>query len=286
MSKPLLVLSFLFLISCFNLNSQSIDSVSINFGSNSNIGRYADINGAKLYFEVYGSGSPLLLIHGGLGSIAEFKSNITDLSKYFKVIVLDNRGYGRSNNPIDSLSYRLLTEDAKKFIEYLNLDSVNICGFSDGGIIGLYLAALYPEMVKKVIASGANYKLLDPEPSDPAKDFLSEQNVKTDSFWIQFRKEYIASNPEPDKFEKHIQQIRRMWYRDPYISKKDFIKIKAPIFLLFGDRDIIPLEHGLEMYRLLPSETTQLCILPKTSHFTFSERSLMINKLIVEFLKH
>ncbi len=262
--------------------AQEATRESIVYGSNKTAGHYADLDGTKLYYESYGTGIPLLLLHGGLGSINDFEKNIPEFSKHFRVIAVDSRGYGRSNNPFDSLSYELLTNDMIHLIDTLKLDSVYVCGFSDGGIVALYMAAKYPEKVRKVVASGANYALI----SAPSEDFMGRDKVKTDTFWMPFRANYAASNPNPEKFDDHIQMIRKMWSSIFCIPKGDFVKINVPVLLLFGDRDLIPLKHGLEMFDLLPEKTTQLCILPHSNHFLFSQRSELVNGIVIDFLKN
>jgi pimeloyl-ACP methyl ester carboxylesterase len=267
-------------LECFSQNKQ--EKQTVIYGSNLQAGKYADIKGARLYYETYGTGLPLLLIHGGYKSIIDFKDNIPILAQHFKVIAVDSRGYGRSSSTLDSMSYELLTDDMAQFLTYLNLDSVYVCGFSDGGIVALYLAAKYPVMVKKVFASGANYLVtgLNQNKSD---NTLNTEKVNNSVFWNSIKNQYIQLNPNPEKFDRHIQLIRRMWNHNPCIPKKILTKIVVPVFLLYGDRDIIPLEQGLAIYRLLPGKTTQLCILPNTTHYTFSEKANLVNDLLISF---
>ena len=192
-------------------------------------------------------------------------------------------GYGRSINMIDSISYELLTDDMEQLIGSLKLDHVNVCGFSDGGIVALYMAAKYPKSVGKVFVSGANYMVIGPT-SSKANETIDIQKINNSPFWRSIKEKFVKLNPHPETFERHVQLINRMWNHNPCIPRKDFVKINVPVFLMFGDRDIIPLEHGLEMYRLLPGKTTQLCILPNTSHFTFSEKPDFVNDLLISFL--
>jgi pimeloyl-ACP methyl ester carboxylesterase len=278
---PILVL----LITSFQLFGQGKNNPTINYGSNLEIGKYADLNGLKLYYEEYGNGEPLLLIHGGLGSINDFENNINELSKHFHLIAVDSRGYGRSNNPLDSLSYDLLTDDMIGLLNHLKIDSTNILGFSDGGIIGLNMASKYPDRVIRVVASGANYLLEGIDIVDFANNLMTPDNVKTNNFWIPFREKYNQLNPNPEKFDFHIQHAKKMWLTEIYIPEDRFKKIKQPVLLIFGDHDTVKLEHGLQMFRLLPEKTAQLCILPGGGHLVFLEEYEIINNLIVKFLK-
>lgn len=258
------------------------DNQGIIYGSNQLAGKYVTIPGAKIYYEVYGSGPTLLMLHGGYGSISDFANNIPELSKYYTVIAVDTRGYGRSTNLLDSMSYELLTDDMEHFLGLLKLDSIYVCGFSDGGIVAIYLAAKYPKRVKKVFASGANYLVAD-NSQNKANETLDQEKIKASPFWRTIKTQYVQLNPNPEKFERHVQLIHKMWYHNPCIPKNDLIKIGSPVFLLYGDRDLIPLEQGLAMYRILPGKTTQLCILPNTSHFTFSEKPKLVSELLISF---
>jgi pimeloyl-ACP methyl ester carboxylesterase len=262
----------------------NINTSSIPYGSNKNNGKYAEINNLKLYYETYGSGTPLLLLHGGLGSINDFEKNIAELSKSYKVIAVDSRGHGRSSNPSDSLSYELMTDDMIDFLDYLNIDSINIVGYSDGGVIGLYMAAKYPSRVINVISSGANYLAEGLISNEFQEITMSVENVKTLQYWKKKREQYSKLNPNPDKFDSHIQLTRQMWQRSIYIPKHEFVNIKNRILLIYGDRDFVSLEHALEMFQLLPSKTTQLNIFPNTGHSVFTQKAKNANKLIFDFL--
>lgn len=285
MKYYLIFIAVIFL--CYNYKSygQEKSEKTILYGSNASVGKYAEIGELKLYYEIYGKGSPLLMIHGGLGSISDYQKSISELSNHFQVIAVDSRGHGRSSNPTDSLSYELLTDDMIDFLDYLKIDSVNIVGFSDGGVVGLYMATKYPERVIKVVASGANYLVEGMNSLEFPEVMMSSENVKSLDFWKHFRQEYSEKNPNPEKFDSHIQATRKMWLTDPYIPLNHLIKISDPILLVYGDRDVISLEHAIEMYRLLTPETTQLCIFPNTDHFVFEKKSKEVNQVIIDFVK-
>jgi pimeloyl-ACP methyl ester carboxylesterase len=129
----------------------------IDYGSNPAAGKYVDVNDIKVYYEVYGEGEPLLLLHGNGGSIENFTYQIPELSKHFKVIAVDSRAQGRTSDSDQEISYALMASDMSELIDKLNLGKVNVVGWSDGGNIGLELAYAHPDKVLKVITVGANY---------------------------------------------------------------------------------------------------------------------------------
>ncbi|MGE5498487.1 MAG: alpha/beta fold hydrolase, partial [Syntrophothermus sp.] len=138
-----------------NLPAQTNPAV-IDYGNNKMAGSFLTINGVKLYYEVYGNGAPLVLIHGNGGNIGYMRPQIEFFSKNYKVIIMDCRGRGKSELGKDSLTYIQMTKDIADLLNYLHLDSTYIVGRSDGGIIALLMAIYYPDKVKKAVAFAAN----------------------------------------------------------------------------------------------------------------------------------
>ncbi len=272
-----LKLKFIFIIlltfSCISFGQD------INHGSNQ--GKYIKLDNTNIYYEEYGSGMPILLLHGGFGSIHDFHKVIPKFAKHFKVIAVDSPGHGRSEQS-DSLSFELMADYYSKMIDLLKLDSVYVIGYSDGGITGLLLAEKRPDIVKKVIASGANSRMdaLKPEILDYLKlinpSFI-ETNLKE---WLE---DYRSKSPEKDKWEKFITDITKMYSQDTLITDQTLSNIKAKTLLVFGDRDAIKLEHGIELYQKISG--SQLCILPNTPHEVFSANPDLISNIGIEFLK-
>lgn len=149
--------AFFFILPAVFLNAQQKDSIS--YGNNSKAGNYASIRGIKMYYEIYGTGQPLLIIHGNSGSIADFEAQIPYFSKKYKVIVADSRDHGNTLDTLhmdDSLSYEMMADDYAALLSHLKIDSAFVLGWSDGGINGILLAMRHPEKVKKLAITGAN----------------------------------------------------------------------------------------------------------------------------------
>ena len=126
------------------------------YGRNPAVGKYADIRGFKMYYETYGKGEPLLIIHGNGGSINNFLYQIPYFAQNYQVILADSRAQGKSVDPSDSLSYEMMTDDLNALLDQLGLKSCYVIGWSDGGINGLLLAIRHPDKVKKLAVTGAN----------------------------------------------------------------------------------------------------------------------------------
>lgn len=149
------LLAFVLLISFeYTMAQTAIDTNA--FGKNEVVGKYLDVNGIKMYYEIYGQGEPLLMIHGNGGSISNFENQIPYFSKKYKVIAVDSRAKGKSEDLQDSLSFEMMADDFSALLDKLHVDSCYVLGWSDGGINGLLLAMRHPEKVKKLAITGAN----------------------------------------------------------------------------------------------------------------------------------
>ena len=254
----------------------------IEFGSNN--GRVININGKNIYYEEYGQGIPLLLLSGGgiNRSIRDFRKCIPELSKHYRVIAPDTPGQGRSEQT-DSLSYDLLTDFMSQLIDSLKIDSCYVMGWSDGAIVSLLLAERRADKIKKVVAVGANNGIrgfnLDGFPADsvkpPSLDWWAKANEK-DIEW------YSTLTPKKDWRKMH-NNIAKMVYRKEYFPPSVYNSINIPVTIVIGDRDMISIEHGLEMHRLI--KNSQYCVLPNTTHEVFDERPDLINKIASDFFK-
>ena len=271
------VFFLLFFVSIYSLpiNSQT----KINYGSNK--GKYISIDNTKIYYEEYGKGIPLLLLHGGLGSIADFQLVIDELSKHYHVIAADRPGHGRSEQA-DSLSYQLMADYTSKMIDIMKLDSVYVLGWSDGGTTALILTLDRKDKVKKVLVSGANISLSGL--TQDAQNFLPyftpeyvEKEMK------EQLTEYQSKSPQKDKWKKFVNDIQKLWMTKTIIPEEKLKLITIPTTIVLGDHDGVALEHGIQMFRLI--NKSSFCVLPATTHYVFNERPELINKIALEFFK-
>lgn len=255
----------------------------IEFGSDN--GSVISINGKNIYYEEYGKGTPLVLLSGGgiNRSIKDFGKCIPILSKHFRVIAPDTPGQGRSDQT-DSLSYDLLTDFMSQLIDSLKIDSGYVMGWSDGAIVGLQLANRRADKIKKVIAVGANNGIR----GFVIPDGFSLDSVKPPSleYWATQNKEdierYNMLTPKKD-WRKVVTNMNMMVYQKEYFPTSVYSGINIPVMIVLGDRDMISIEHGLEMYRLI--KNSQYCVLPNTTHEVFDERPDLISQVAIDFFK-
>lgn len=236
----------------------------------------APVNGIQMYYAVYGSGPPVLLIHGGLGYSDVWGGQVADLSKDHMVIVADSRGHGRSTRNANPFSYDLMSSDYLALLDYLKIDKTALVGWSDGGIIGIDIAIHHPERLTKVFAQAANTKIDGVKP-----DVL--QN-KTFAGYIEKAGEvYRKISPTPGEYDAFVEQISGMWASEPNWTDDDLKKIKTPIAIVLGDHDeAITREHTDYMAKTIPG--AKLVILDNASHFAMLQDPAGYNKAVRDFI--
>ena len=251
----------------------------IKYGSNN--GQYVTIKGTKVYYEEYGKGIPLLLLHGGLGNVRDFSMIIPKLSEKFRVIIPDAPGLGRSEYAKNPLSYQLLADYQSELIDKLKLDSLYVMGWSDGGNTALLLAHKRPEKVKKMIPVGANYTL-----KGTTEEGMVETKNISDILWVESHLQnwitYYQSLSNKD-WKRYITEIKTMWLEEQYFPKSVLESIKISTLIVYGDRDMYSLEHGIEIHNAI--KNSQFCVIPNCSHDVFYEKPEIITKIAIDFFE-
>jgi len=241
-----------------------------NYGANKRIGKYCNINGIKIYYETYGTGEPLLLLHGNGQSIVDFNKQIPELARYYRVIAVDTRAQGKSiDNDSSKLSYDIFASDMKALLDSLNLKKVNVLGWSDGGNTGLIMAIKYPDYVGKLVVMGVN---LNPTENAVEKSMLN-----------QLKKDLKKLQQKQDTESKQMTRLLLMLSTEPNINVEDLHTISAKTLVLAGEKDVIKAEHT----RLIASNISgsQLIIFKKQTHMVPNENPLLFNETVLNFLK-
>lgn len=271
------MIMFKFLLLFITLSFPFLGSGQINYGSNN--GKYITIKGTKVYYEEYGKGIPLLLLHGGFGSIHDFQKVIPELSKQFRVIAMDDPGQGRSEQT-DSISYQLYADYCSEFIDLMKLDSAYVIGFSDGGNTALLLSHDRHDKVKRVVTSGADANTSGYQ----AGEIEWIENLTLDSAKI-YLKDWIAdykrNSPNKNNWEKAFLDLKKMWLTEVVITNEKLSEIKSRFLIVLGDKDAQTLEHGIFLYRKIKG--SEFCVLPNTTHEVFKEKPELINKIVINF---
>lgn len=238
------------------------------------------VNGIELYFETFGSGAPLLLLHGGGATIESWFAQIPEFSKKFKLIVPDSRGHGRTNDAAGPIDFALLASDFEALLDHLGIESAMIVGWSDGGVIGLEMAMRRPDLVAKIVAFGAHAR---PEGMTP--EFKAEVETFTpESFPAILSEGYKALSPDgPEHWPVVFGKLKTMWLTQPDYQDDQLRSIRCPVLLLVGETDIVREEESRRMASLIPK--ARLKILKGTSHYAPVEVPEVVNGEIIGFLE-
>lgn len=251
---------------------------------------HADLNGLKMYYEVYGEGDPLVLLHGSFMNIPLNWSHIIPrLSKGRKVIVAEMQGHGRTKDIPRELSYEGMADDVSGLLSHLKIDSADILGYSMGAGVAFQFAVRHPEQVRRLVILSGTYAhdgwWADAEASFGT--FTPEMFEGT-----PIRKQYDSLGNDPTKFGEFVKKVISIDLK-PYDWSKEVKKIQAPIFMAIGDADGVRYEHALELFRAkgggkmgdmhgLPK--SRLAILPGTTHIGIMQRTDWLMPMISDFL--
>ncbi|MEO6458346.1 MAG: alpha/beta hydrolase [Chloroflexia bacterium] len=252
-------------------------------------GRYIQANGLNIHYEEYGKGEPLILLHGGTATLQSWQEHIPQFAEHFRVIALDSRGHGKTNNPDGELIYSKMADDVAAFIQALDLNKPFVFGYSDGGQITLELGMRYPALTSALVLGGACYRFpeqyfealkgfgVDKPGTVP---FNFERLQTEDPDWVQTLKTEHARIDDPDYWKILMEQISRLWWNVQDYRVEDLQKITAPTLILQGDRDEgVDVEQAVEMYRGIPN--AELAVLPNASHRQLDGLS---NSIVIDFL--
>ena len=236
----------------------------------------ANVNGISLRYAVYGQGSPVILLHGGLANLDYWGHQINALKSRHTVIAMDSRGHGRSTRDARPYGYDLMADDVIGLMEVLKVPKADIVGWSDGGILSLDLAIRHANRVGKVFAFAANTV-----PSGVKDDV--EKNPTFAAFIQRARQEYEKYSATPREYDSFLEQISKMWASEPNWTDAQLKAITAAVQVVDGDHDeAIKLEHTEYIAATIPG--AGLLILPNTSHFAFLQDPDLFNYAVQHFL--
>ncbi|MDN3658161.1 alpha/beta hydrolase [Ferruginibacter paludis] len=250
---------------------------AIQYGNNPKTGHYATVGDAKIYYEVYGKGKPLVIFHGGIfGSTYEMHQFIDSLSKKYQVIAVSTRGHGKSYLGTEAITYEQKANDVMAVINAVTKDSVIVLGFSDGGYAGYKLASMYPGTVKKLIAIGAT----ELYPRLRNFSFDVQQAVALDS--VYWKQQYNLM-PEPQRLQEMFTKLGSM-YNKLTLDSAFFQTIQCPTLVMAGDKDGgNPPQRVVHTAQMIPHSLVG--VIPNCGHGVFLENFPAVWACVVPFLK-
>ncbi|HTV78103.1 MAG TPA: alpha/beta hydrolase [Steroidobacteraceae bacterium] len=255
------------------------------YGSNPDAGGYFQHEGLKLYYEVYGAGPDLLLIHGNASSIWGMKPQIEYFSRHYRVIVMDSRDHGRSADAPGPLTFEAMADDLAALLDHVHAGPALVLGYSDGGIQALLLGLRHPGKVAKIAAMAAN---LNPH------GYVPTPSARAGGRIVQIIKPPVANlrivrmirrrlSAEPAYLPARARRVAALDREQPHIKPSALHGIKAPTLVLAADHDLIADGHTLEIYHHIPNG--QLAIFPNATHAIPFEDPQLFNETVDRFFR-
>jgi pimeloyl-ACP methyl ester carboxylesterase len=244
---------------------------TVKYGANPTAGRTFTHDGVKLYYETYGTGEPLLLVHGNGSSIGELQAQIEYFRKRYKVIAMDARDHGKSGDSPGKITYEKMTADLAALLDHLQTGPVYVLGWSDGGIEALMLGMHYPEKVKKIASMAANL--------NPSQEAIYPETIELVKSLLSGMPAAERQTPEG----KRELKVTQMMLDEPHIDPKALEAIAAPTLVLAGDHDLIRDEHTLDIFHHIPN--SQLCIFPNATHMIPYDDPVLFNGTVERFFR-
>ena len=242
----------------------------VQYGKNARAGHTVAVNGIKLYYETYGQGEPLLLLHGNGQSISAFNGQIPELAQHYQVIAVDTRAQGQSTTNGQTLTYDLFAEDMSALLTALHIPAANVVGWSDGGNTGLSLALHHPQQVKRLVTMGANLWADTMAVTAATIKEVRQGKMQTTLLW------------PINKQARKMRPLMVLLLNYPRMKATDLAGISAPTLVLAGEKDLIKDAHSRLIASSIPHGQVQ--ILPGLTHYAPQEAPAVFNAAVLGFL--
>lgn len=249
------------------------------------VGAYAPVNGLQMYYEVHGSGRPVVLLHGGLLTIdLSFGAMLPALAATRQAIGVELQGHGRTADTDREYALEHLADDIAALLDHLGIERADLFGFSLGGMVALQVAMRRPERVDRLLLAATHYRPdgYHPEIRDP-QAHPGSTRMPTEADFRLMQETYARVAPEPDHFEVFAAKASAMVTAYEGVADDDLRAIRSPTLLLVGDTDFVLVEHAAQMHDLIPQ--SQLAVLPGTTHMGLLQRTDLVIPMVESFLQ-
>ena len=286
-----LVFTAVLFTDCFAQNPVSKPQKIENKKSTLAITGYAPVNGLNMYYEIHGTGKPLVLIHGAYSAIgSSFGKLLPTLAKTRQVIAMELQGHGRTADIDRPITYEQLADDVAALLRYLKIENADLFGYSMGGGVALQAAIRHPALIRKLVIASASYNTEGWYPELIAMIPTLTPEVFEGS---PFKNEYDSLAPNPKNWPRLVDKLKQLDTTNYNWRPRTIQSIQAPALIIIGDSDAIRPEHALQMFKLfgggvfgdiagLPN--SQLAVLPGTTHVGVVMRSELLLSMIPAFL--
>jgi pimeloyl-ACP methyl ester carboxylesterase len=242
------------------------------------VGEYVNAGGVRTYYEVYGEGEPLVLLHGGLATAESWVMQVPALAEGYRVYVPERRGHGRTPDAAGPITYEMMAADTAAFLDGTGTGAANLVGWSDGAVVGMLVALRRPELVRKLVVIGQYFNFEGEVP-----EFRAMIDYWGTDLPEELHEVYDRVSPDgPEHFPVVLEKMMRMWREEPDLAFSELAGVRAPVLLMQGDDDIVKVEHSAALAATLPE--AQLAVVPGSSHMAPLEKPVLVNQLILDFL--
>jgi pimeloyl-ACP methyl ester carboxylesterase len=249
-------------------------------------GDYLDAGGVHTYYEVAGQGEPLLLLHGGFSTIESWGAQTPALAERYRVYLPERRGHGRTPDVEGPTGFDIMASDTVAFMDALEISSAHLVGWSDGGNVGLEIALVRPDLVRKlvIIGAGDDFDIVQPEGPRYTADLRAQaQHLTPGALPPMLREAYEQLSPDGvNHFPVVFDKLIAAWRSGPRHALGDLARVAAPTLVMVGDDDMITVDHAAAIQRMIPD--AQLAVVPGTDHLLHFEKPDLVNRMILDFL--
>ena len=260
--------------------------------TNNPTGKYAPVNGINLYYEIHGTGKPLILLHGGFGTLETFTALLPTLTLNHQVIGVDLYGHGRTALTDRPFSFERMADDIASLIQHLGLEKADLLGYSLGGAVALQTVIRHPELINKLVVISSPFKRTGwhPEMQIGMTSIAPEFFVGT-----PLHDTYMSVAPKPEDFSRFVSNMKNTLSQD-YDWTEQVSALKNPILIVAGDSDGLPPSHAAAFFALLGGGLkdagwngehlipSQLAILPGATHYNIVFRTDLLLPVLAPFL--
>jgi pimeloyl-ACP methyl ester carboxylesterase len=223
---------------------------------------YARLNGLEMYYEIHGTGEPLLLLHGQFASIGMFSRILPPLAQSRRVVAVEQQGHGHTADVDRPLRFEQMADDTSALLRHIGIEQSDVYGYSTGGWVALHLALRHSSMVRKLAVSSTAYDIDGYLPQIKA----GLLNPRPDAFPKIIRESYERVAPKPDQWLTLVAKAGEQAAAERGLTAAQLSSISAPALVIAAERDVIRPEHSRELARLL---RTELVILPDSDHSSY-----------------
>lgn len=235
---------------------------------------YVDAGGVHTWYAEYGSGKPLLLLHGALTDASEFGANTPALAETFQVVTPERRGHGHTADIDGPISYDIMARDTVALIEKLSLGPAHLVGHSDGANVALLVTLARPDLVDRLVLISGNFH------HDGVLEALDVEELAGNEFFLDA---YGQVSPDGrDHFPVVVAKIAPLIASEPTLTAADLAGVSRRTLVMAGDDDAVAAEHTLALFRGIPD--AELVVVPGTSHALIMEKPALCNQIMIDFL--